>query len=151
MKFMYYAVGVFIAMASGAESASAYSPEWLQCDGQVVTTGLDAGTKPAHHIYIYDDDNRHLFLYSPEQQSQSLEAVTEYTDKNIRWGSKNVTISGATWEGTLDRSSLALKLAYKDLESVRTWTEQCKPTNAMASSVADQTPTAIERDKKAGE
>jgi hypothetical protein len=28
-----------VALAAGAGPASAYTPKWLQCDGQLVTTG----------------------------------------------------------------------------------------------------------------
>jgi hypothetical protein len=120
-----------VSAVAGA-TAQAYTPKWLACDGKVTIETRDQGkpqtqTEDVHDLYLYDDDNKNLFKHSDARKSDDIEPVTAYTDKEIRWGSKNMTISGATWEGALDRTSLALKMVYRDPDGTRTWTEQCKP------------------------
>ena len=122
-------------MLLNASQASAYTPKWLQCDGQVVVKGgNDPGMRPAHDIYIYDDDNKNLFAWL--RNSEAMEPVKLYSDNEIRWSSDVTGFNNARWEGRIDRKSLALRLDYADTESTRLWTEQCAPISPLNSSVS---------------
>src|SRR4051812_5005308 len=145
-----------IAFAGAAGNASAYTPKWLQCDGQlVVQGGEDAGTKPAHDYYIYDDDNKNLFTYLQEKGTEAIEPVRVYDDKEIRWSMEGGGINHARWEGHLDRKSLALRLDYAETGSTRTWTEQCKPTSPVtgkaSADAGNAKPSAARATGKSGE
>lgn len=122
------------AVFSVAGQASAYTPKWLQCDGQVIVKGTanDDGTRPAHDTFIYDDDNKHLFAWL--RNSQAMEPVKLYNDNEIRWEGTNADTGH--WVGSIDRKSLGMRLDYAETGSTRTWTEQCKPTSPLDSSVS---------------
>ena len=122
-----------LASAIPGASAFAYTPKWLACDGQLVVSTTSDGktqssTQPAHDVYVYDDDNRHLYWHSDKLNTDSIEPVTVYNDHEIKWSGHGSNIFGSEWDGRIDRSSLALKLNYREKDSTRTWTEQCKPT-----------------------
>ena len=113
-------------------TAAAFSPKYIACEGKVtIETRTDGkpqtSSEAVHEIYAYDDDSKNFYRHSDTHKTDDLEPVTAYTDKEIRWASKNVNVYGASWEGVLDRSSLALKISYKEETGTRTWAEQCKP------------------------
>jgi hypothetical protein len=116
-----------------AGTANAYTPKYLACEGKITIETRTEGkpqtsTEAVHETYVYDDDSKNFYKRSDTRKTEDLQPVTAYTDKEIRWASKNVNIYGASWEGVLDRSSLALKIVYKEENGTRTWAEQCKPT-----------------------
>jgi uncharacterized membrane protein len=155
MKLVYPAFTVFATVVMSAAPSVAYTPKWLQCDGELVVTGADAGTKPAHDLYIYDDDNKNLFVYSADRHRESIEPVRVYNDNEIRWSMDATGSSSARWEGRIDRKTLGLRLNYVASGSTLTWTEQCKPTSPVAAAVAaDQPPkpaSVASADKKSSQ
>ena len=144
MKAYHLVVAASAAALMGAAGpASAYTPHWLQCDGQmVVVGGEDAGTKPARDFYIYDDDNKNLFVYLQAKGSDAIEPVRVYNENEIRWSMEGGGINHARWEGRIDRKTLGLRLDYAETGSTRTWTEQCKPTSPLKESASAEAAPA---------
>ncbi|MBY0509906.1 MAG: hypothetical protein K2P94_07105 [Rhodospirillaceae bacterium] len=111
---------------------------WLACEGTVATaTTKDGKTEntsaQATDIYAYNDANKALMKYSEKNKNLSPVFVTGYDDKAISWanaGGANAGSGAATWEGRIDRASLALKMTRTEKGEVMTWTQQCKPTPA---------------------
>jgi hypothetical protein len=140
MQNVFFSTSKFAAVicAAGgvlvASGATAYTPKWLECDGQMVTTTTVDGkpqstSAPAHDFYVYDDDSKNLYKHSDARKTEDVEPVQSYTDKEIKWASKGSGASEANWEGMLNRSSLALTINYKDKGSTIVWTQQCKPSS----------------------
>ncbi len=122
-----------VALASAAKPAAAYTPKWLECDGQTLTSGTADGkpindTKPIHETFVYDDDGRNFYKYQETANQTVLEPTTEYTGDAIKWGiTHDAGQSAPSWTGELNRTTLALKLNYKDKGETIDFTEQCKP------------------------
>ena len=104
---------------------------WLVCDGSVVTTPSKgtATTATASDIYAYNDELKFLYKYSPERQNLAIVPVATYSAKEIVWGRDNQGVA-ASWEGRLDRATMALKIVRSEAGDTMTWTERCKPTSA---------------------
>jgi len=117
---------------AAAGPAAAYTPKWLECDGQSVTSGTSGGkpvneTKPVHDTYVYDDDAKYFYKYQENTNRTVIEPTTEYTSDIIKWGIAQFPgQSGPNWAGELNRSTLALKLNYRDGTETIDFTEQCK-------------------------
>ncbi len=116
-----------------ANTASAYTPKWLECDGEAVTTTTANGksettTKPAKDIYVYDDDSKNFYKFSEKRKTHDVEPVTSYTDKEIKWSSKGSSANDARWEGKLNRTTLALQIDYNERGTAIAWKQQCKAT-----------------------
>lgn len=111
---------------------------WLACEGTVDTaTTKDGKTEntsaKASDIYAYNDASKALMKYSEKSKNLSPVFVTGYDDKAIAWanaGGANAGSGAATWEGKIDRASMALNMTRKEKGEVMTWTQQCKPTTA---------------------
>lgn len=143
MQRLYPIVGIAAAaMLAGTMQASAYTPKWLQCDGQVVAVGENAGTRPARDYYVYDDDNKNLFKYMEKTHREAIEPVRVYNGDEIRWSMDASGTSRARWSGRIDRKSLALHADYHDTDSAMTWTEQCKPTTPQTTGVSADASTS---------
>ena len=121
------------ASCAWSMSAQAFAPKYLACDGKLTIETRTEGkpqttSEGVHEIYLYDDDSKNFYKRSDTRKTDDIQPVTAYTDKEIRWASKNVSVNGATWEGVLDRSSLALKVIYREDGATRIWAETCKAT-----------------------
>lgn len=111
---------------------------WLACDGTVATATTkdgktDTTSAAAKDIYAYNDASKALMKYSEKNKSLSPVFVTGFDDKAISWanaGGANAGSGAATWEGRIDRASLALKMTRTEKGEVMTWDQQCKPTAA---------------------
>lgn len=111
---------------------------WLACEGTVATATTkdgktDTTSAEAKDIYAYNDASKALMKYSEKNKNLSPVFVTGYDDKAISWanaGGANAGSGAATWEGRIDRASLALKMTRKEKDEVMTWSQQCKPTAA---------------------
>jgi hypothetical protein len=120
-------------LMTAADRAAAYTPKWLECDGQSVTAGTSGGkpvneTKPVHDTYVYDDDGKYFYKYQENTNRTAIEPTTQYTADVIKWGITQFPgQSGPNWTGELNRSTLALKLNYRDGTETIDFTEQCKP------------------------
>lgn len=118
--------------AAGLTPASAYTPKWIECDGQSVTAGTSGGkpvseTKPVHETFVYDDDGRNFYKYQESANRTVLEPTTEYTKASIKWGiTHDVGQTAPAWTGELNRNTLELKLNYRDQAETIDFTEQCK-------------------------
>ncbi len=119
-----------------AAPASAYSPQWLECTGELTITpaGAAATKQPAKDIYVYDPDARNLFKYSETQSRLAYLGARAVSDLDIRWSGSSSGIGGSSWEGKLDRGAMTLNLSYKGDEESRVWSETCKPTEARPES-----------------
>ena len=122
-----------VSAVAWASAAAAYTPNWLECDGQMVTTTTADGkaestSAPAKDVYVYDDDSKNFYKYSETRKTTDVEPVTSYTDKEIKWSSKGSSANAASWDGTLNRSTLALQIDYNERGTEIVWTQQCKPT-----------------------
>lgn len=119
-------------LLTAANRAAAYTPKWLECDGQSVTSGTSGGkpvneTKPVHETFVYDDDGRNFYKYQESANRTALEPATDYTKDVIKWAiTRDVGQSGPTWSGELNRTTLALKETYHDQTETIDFTEQCK-------------------------
>lgn len=143
MQRLYPIVGLSAAaMFIGMTQASAYTPKWLECDGQVVTTGENAGTRPARDYYVTDDDNKNLFKYMEKTKREAIEPVRVYNADEIRWGMEETGTAHARWDGRIDRKTGALQFNYHDTDSSMTWTEQCKPSAPQSEGVSADASTS---------
>lgn len=139
--------GLLVGALSAGPALAAES--WIDCNGQKVTTGTMDGkpvneTKPAHDIYSFDDGTKYLYKYSEERKVSDPEPVTVFSPQEIKWGDKPPpgSSSTATWEGRLDRASLALTLNYQEAGTKIVWTEQCKASSPMPIATAAAAPAA---------
>ncbi|MBX7199943.1 MAG: hypothetical protein K1X51_11310 [Rhodospirillaceae bacterium] len=116
--------------------AFAYSPQWLECTGEVtVTPTAGAPAKEAaKDIYVYDPDARNLFKYSDSQKRLAYLGARAVSDQDIRWSGSSSGIGGSQWEGRLDRTTGMLNLSYKGDTESRVWSESCKPTDPRPES-----------------
>ncbi|MHB1207149.1 MAG: hypothetical protein ACYCZX_16385 [Rhodospirillaceae bacterium] len=121
-----------------AGPAAAYTPKWLACTGDVTITPNGTSAQPskeaAEDVYVYDDDAKTLFKYSPTRKSLAYVGANRYTDGEIAWTGSSSGIDSSSWEGRLDRKTLGLSLSYKTAAETRTWAEQCKPTTPREES-----------------
>lgn len=121
-----------LAALAWAGPAAAYTPKWLACTGEVAIVPTGSAAQPsketAEDIYVYDDDAKTLFKYLTARKSLAYLGPNRYTDSEITWAGSSSGIDSSSWEGRLDRGTLALRLTYKSGQETRTWTQQCKPT-----------------------
>jgi hypothetical protein len=134
------------ATAAGASTAGA-AATWIDCTGQMVTTKAGKADAPVatHEIYQIDDAAKALYKYSEARKSADPEPVTTFDDKAVAWAEKpDLGALDSSWEGHLDRASLALTQDYHQGPEVTNWTEQCKATTApaLATTIAEPTPPA---------
>jgi hypothetical protein len=125
------AQAAILAVLGWSSAASAYTPQWLECTGDVTVTpiGGAAAKQAAKDIYVFDPDARNLFRYFEDRKQLSyLGAKTGKTEQDIRWSGSSSGIDMSEWEGQFDRSTLALHLTYKTNAETRMWAEQCTPT-----------------------
>ena len=126
-----------LALAAWSSTAFAYTPQWLECTGDltVTPTGGAATKEAAKDIYVFDPDAKNLFKYSETRKALSyLGAKPGATEADIRWSGSSSGIDSSTWEGQFDRSALTLRLTYKANSETRTWNQTCAPTTARPES-----------------
>src|SRR5690349_10247847 len=107
----------FFGIALAASPAFA-AENWLACDGTVATTTTkdgktDSSSAPAKDVYAYNDASKMLFKYSDTRKTLDPVFVTNFDSKAISWANAGGASAGSTaakWEGSLDRTSLALKM-----------------------------------------
>lgn len=114
----------------------AYTPQWLECTGDLTVTpaGAAATKEPAKDIYVYDPDARNLFKYSETQKRLAYLGAKAMSDQDIRWSGSNTGLESSRWEGRLDRSAMSLNLSYTSDKESRVWSEACKPTDPRPES-----------------
>jgi hypothetical protein len=130
MRCFIYAASALI-LAGYASTALAYTPQWLECTGDVTVTpnGGPATKAAAKDIYVFDPDAKNLFKYSEDRKSLAyLGAKPGTTDMDIRWSGTGSGIGGSSWEGQFDRTGMSLRLTYKAEGETRAWAETCAPT-----------------------
>lgn len=123
---------VAFALIGTASPVLAYSPQWLECTGNVtVTPTAGPATKNAvDDIYVYDPDASNLFKYSAERKSLSyLGAKAGDNGSQLKWAGSTTTIDHESWAGQFDRSTMALQLTDKSADGDRVWSEHCAPTS----------------------
>ena len=122
-----------IALVGATLPIPCYAAEsWIQCDGTLVTTGAAQASKPVHDVYAYSDDEQRLFKYSETRKLLDPVFVTQYSAKEIKWASPGSGSSGdASWEGSPDRTRLALSLIRRERGETTTWKETCKPAQPL--------------------
>ena len=131
MRFLTKTASVLI-LAGWSSAAFAYTPQWLECTGDVTTTPTQgaASTAPAKDIYVFDPDAKNLFRYSEEKKMLSfLGAKPGTTDADMRWSGNSSGIGMTSWQGQFDRTSMSLKVSYKSDADTRSWSEHCAPTS----------------------
>jgi len=141
------AVPAFLAaLAAFALSAPVHAASWIDCTGQMVTTTAgkpDQQTSPAHDIYALNDDTKTLHKYSESRKTTDTEPVTLYTMDEVKWAEKpNLGVLDASWEGRIDRKTMALKMDYHQGPETTVWTEQCRATDAPPMDTAAAAPEA---------
>jgi hypothetical protein len=127
------ALASFTVLASPALAAE----RWVACEGTVATTVTKDGktettNAPATDVYAYNDASKALFKYSDKRNTLDPVFVTGFDDKAIKWanaGASSAGSSAASWEGSIDRATLALKLTRTERGEIMTWTQQCKATS----------------------
>ena len=126
-----------LAFAAGSSPAFAYTPQWLECTGDLTVTpmGGAAATEAAKDIYVFDPAAKNLFKYSEARKALSyLGAKPGATDADIRWSGSNSGIDSSSWEGQFDRSAMTLRLTYKANTETRAWNQRCAPTSPRPES-----------------
>lgn len=110
---------------------------WIQCDGSVATVGGDGvagAAKPAHDVFVYNDEIKRLFKYSLTRRSLDPVFVTDYAQQRITWSSPTgSSYRDVRWQGQLDRSTLVLCVVRREKGETMTWTENCKPTQPLTN------------------
>lgn len=126
----------FFGYLFAAVPAFAYSPQWLECTGDLTVTpaGGTATKEPAKDVYVFDPDARNLFKYSEAQKRLAYLGARAVSDQDIRWSGSSTGLGGSQWEGRLDRGAGTLSLSYKNETESRVWKEICKPTEARPES-----------------
>ena len=136
--------GLFAAAGmSGAQAAQS----WIDCTGQMVTTKAGKADAPVqvHEIFQIDDQAKGLFKYSDVRKSADPEPVTQFDDQTIIWAEKpDLGALDSSWQGKIDRATMALNQEYDQGPEKTTWTEQCKPTSApqLVTSLPAEPPPA---------
>jgi hypothetical protein len=126
------------AVIGFAASPVLAADSWISCQGTVETAATKDGktessSAQATDIYAYNDASKQLMKYSEKNKNLSPVFVTGYDDKAISWanaGGVNAGSGAATWEGRIDRASMALKMTRTEKGEVMTWNQQCKATSA---------------------
>lgn len=135
MPRLLFATAALAGLAVAAP-AFAYSPQWLECTGELTITPAGAAPtkQPANDIYVYDPDARNLFKYSETQRRLAYLGARAVSDLDIRWSGSSSGIGGSSWEGRLDRGAMSLSLSYKGDQETRIWSQSCKPTDPRPES-----------------
>ena len=141
------AAGIAGLFAAAGLSAAQAATTWIDCTGQMVTTKAGKADAPVqvHEIYQIDDQAQGLFKYSEARKSADPEPVTAFDDKSITWAEKpDLGALDTSWQGKIDRASMALTAEYSQGPEKTSWTEQCKPTSApqLATSLPPDQPPA---------
>jgi hypothetical protein len=138
------AIGLLSATALTAglphgAAASDTSDTWLACSGSVLSVDT-SGDKPvrttesSQRVLVLDDAKNNLYQYSEDKNALSVILTQSYTPAKITWGADMSMTSGMTWEATLDRTKMDLKMvrdAFRERNHM-TWTEKCQPTQPRA-------------------
>jgi len=127
--------GVALACIAGPALAA---ETWIACEGTVSTkVGKAAATSaPANDIYAYNTEAKTLYKYAPTRKSLDLISTNKFDDKSIGWinPGKGIGSQTTSWEGTIDRAKMSLKMVRESGDEVMTWTQSCKPTTAQPQS-----------------
>jgi len=118
-------LGGVLALAAPASAAET----WLLCEGTV--TGGEGGPAPVKETYAYNDDTKFLYKYSEKRKSLDPVLVRVYDAKQITWASTSTGSNTASWEGKLDRTTMAITQSRKDGTESLTWAQTCKPTKPL--------------------
>jgi hypothetical protein len=136
-RSVFHTYKIAVAAAVMAASPAFAAENWLACDGTVATsTKKDGQTQstsaPAKDTYVVNDTSKMLFKYSETRKMLDPIFVTGFDDKKISWanaGGASAGTTAATWQGSLDRASLALKMTRTERDETMTWEQQCKATS----------------------
>jgi hypothetical protein len=129
------AAAIFSVTSLTVQAAQA-ADNWLACEGTVATSTTKDGktetaSASANDVYVFNDGNKMLFKYADVRKALDPVFVTKFDDKTIAWanaGGASAGTTAATWQGSLDRASMALKMTRTERDEVMTWTQQCKST-----------------------
>lgn len=119
-----------------ASPAFAYTPQWLECTGELTVTpvGGTPAKMAAKDIYVYDPDARNLFLYSQDYKRLSVLPNKTVSDQEFRWSGWSTDLESRQWEGRFNRAARTLTLSYKSDKESREWRQSCKPTDPKPES-----------------
>jgi hypothetical protein len=126
-----------VALACIAAPAMA-AETWIACEGTVSTKvgKAAATTEPANDIYAYNAEAKTLYKYAPARKRLDLISTNRFDDKTIGWvnAGKGIGSQTTSWEGSIDRAKMSLKLVRESGDEVMTWTQSCKPTTEQPQS-----------------
>jgi hypothetical protein len=129
-------IAVAAALLTASSVTAQAAESWIACDGTVATSTTKDGktetaSAPANDVYVFNDGNKMLFKYADTRKALDPVFVTKFDDNTIAWanaGGASAGTTAATWQGALDRASMALKMTRTERGEVMTWTQQCKTT-----------------------
>jgi len=144
-KFRFGSLGLAIsvlsavALTGGLSRAANANDTWLACSGSVLSVDTSGEkpvktTEPSQRILVIDDASKNIYQYAEGKNALNIILTRSYTPAKITWGADMSTTSGMTWEATLDRTKMDLKMvrdAFRE-KSHMTWTEKCQPTQPRA-------------------
>ncbi len=129
MRGFVRAASVF-ALIAYSSAAFAYTPQWLECTGDVTVTDANGAQskRTATDVYVVDSDTKNLFRYSETSKRLSYVGTTP-TNNVLKWSGTGGNIERHTWQGELDLGSMALQLTATSDSETQKWAQRCTPTS----------------------